>query len=82
MKQDMYHDMRLVHVNVVQMQVFLMINNVGIKINEDVNVKKLTDRGRYDKGFICNTSNCKCECHKSFDVGEHLDYANCKFKKD
>ena len=31
-----------------------------------------------DKGFIWNLSNCKCECDKSCDIGEYLDYKNCK----
>ena len=31
-----------------------------------------------DKGFIWNPCNCECECHKSSDVGEYLDYKNCK----
>ena len=34
-----------------------------------------------DKGFIWNPSNCECECDKSYDVGEYLDYKNCKCKK-
>ena len=33
MKQDIYLGMRLVHVNVDYMQVFVIINNVGIMIN-------------------------------------------------
>ena len=39
MKQDMYLGMRLLDVNVDQMQVFVMINNVGKMINADVNAK-------------------------------------------
>ena len=31
--------------------------------------------------FIWNHSTCKCECDKSCDVGENLDYVNCKCKK-
>ena len=31
-----------------------------------------------DKGFIWNPSNCECECDNSCDVGEYLDYKNCK----
>ena len=27
------------------------------------------------------TSNCKCECDKSCDFGEYLDYENCKCRK-
>ena len=39
MKYNMYLGMRLVHVNVDQMQVFAIINNVGIIINTDLNAK-------------------------------------------
>ena len=28
-----------------------------------------------------NPSNCECECDKSCDIGEYLDYENCKCKK-
>ena len=28
-----------------------------------------------------NPSNCVCECNKSYDVGEYLDYENCKCRK-
>ena len=24
---------------------------------------------------------CECECDKSCDVGEYLDYKNCKYRK-
>ena len=34
-----------------------------------------------DKGFIWNPSNCDCECDKSCDIGEYLDYKNCRCKK-
>ena len=27
-----------------------------------------------DKGYIWNPSNCECECDKSSDIGEDLDY--------
>ena len=37
--------------------------------------KKLIDKGVCDKGFIWNPSNCEC------DIGEYLDYLNCKFSK-
>ena len=33
------------------------------------------------KKFIWNPSNCRCECDKSCDIGEYLDYSNCKFRK-
>ena len=43
--------------------------------------KKLGDKGVCDKGFIWNPSNCRCECDKSCDIGEYLDYSNCKCRK-
>ena len=39
MKQDIYLGMKLVNVNVDQIQVSVVINNVGIMINVDVNAK-------------------------------------------
>ena len=33
---------------------------------------------RCDEGFIWNPSDCDCECDKSCDVGQYLDYKNCK----
>ena len=33
-----------------------------------------------DQGFIWNLSNCECECDKPCDIGEFLDYKNCKCK--
>ena len=43
--------------------------------------KELIDKGVCDKGFIWNPSNCECECDKSCDVGEYLDYENCKCRE-
>ena len=43
--------------------------------------KELIDKEMCDKGFIWNPSNCECECHKSCDIGEYLDYKNCKYRK-
>ena len=37
--------------------------------------------GVCDKGFIWNPSNCKCDCDKSCDIGEYLDYESCKCRK-
>ena len=34
-----------------------------------------------DKGYIWNPSNCECECDKSCDIGEYLDYVNCNCRK-
>ena len=38
-------------------------------------------KGLYDKGFIWNPSSCECGYDKSCDIGEYLDYANCKCRK-
>ena len=43
--------------------------------------KELSDKGICDKGYAWNPSNCECECDKSCDVGEYLDYENCKCRK-
>ena len=43
--------------------------------------KELIDKGVCDKGYIWNPSNCECECNKSCDVGEYLDYKNCRCRK-
>ena len=34
-----------------------------------------------DNGFIWNPGNCECECDKLCNVGEYLDYENCKCRK-
>ena len=33
------------------------------------------------KDIFSYPSNCKCECDKSCDIGEYLDYENCKCRK-
>ena len=43
--------------------------------------KELIDEGVCAKGYAWNPSNCECECDKSFDVVEYLDYKNCKCRK-
>ena len=43
--------------------------------------KELIDRGMCDKGFIWNLSNSEFECDKSCDIGEYMDYKNCKCRK-
>ena len=43
--------------------------------------KELIDKGKGDGGFIWNPSICESECDKSCNVGEYLDYANCKCRK-
>ena len=39
MKQDLQNGMKHVSINVDQMQLYVIINNVGIKINVDANAK-------------------------------------------
>ena len=34
-----------------------------------------------DEGFVWNPSNCDCECDKLCDIGEYLDYKNCKCRR-
>ena len=41
----------------------------------------MIDKGRHDNEFPWNPSACKYECDKSRDVGEYLDYVNCRCKK-
>ena len=41
----------------------------------------MIDKGRYDDEFIWNPSICECECDKSCNMGEYLDYENCKCRK-
>ena len=43
--------------------------------------KELIDKDVCDKGFIWNPSNCECECNESCNIGEYLDYSNCKCRK-
>ena len=43
--------------------------------------KELIDKGVCDTGFIWNSSNCECECDKSRNIGQYLDYSDCKCKK-
>ena len=48
------------------MSVFVVIlNNVGIKKIYICKCKELIEKGRCDKGFIWNPSNCDCKCDKS-----------------
>ena len=43
--------------------------------------KELIDKGVCDEGYAWNPSNYECECDKSCDIGEYLDYENCKCTK-
>ena len=41
----------------------------------------MIDKDKCDDGFIGNPSICECECDKSYDAREYLDYANCKSRE-
>ena len=41
----------------------------------------MIDKGVCDNGYALNPSNCECQCDKSCDFGEYLDYENCKCRK-
>ena len=41
----------------------------------------MIDKPICDKGFNWHPSNCDCECNKSCDIGEYLDYKYFKFRK-
>ena len=43
--------------------------------------KGLINKGSCEKGFIWNPSNCECECDKSCEINEYLNYQNCKCRK-
>ena len=41
---------------------------------------ELIDKGKCDDGFFWNPSTCECECDKSCDADEYLDYL-CKCRR-
>ena len=43
--------------------------------------KELIGKRVCDKGYIFNPSNCECKCDKSCNIGQYLDYSDCKRKK-
>ena len=43
--------------------------------------KELINKSVHNERFIWNPSHHECECNKSCDVGEYLDYENCKCRK-
>ena len=44
-------------------------------------MQRIGSKGARDKELIWNPSNWKCECDKSCNIGEYLDYENCKCRK-
>ena len=61
------------------------IKNTNIKafnlMSRTSECEELIDKGMCDKGSIWNPSSCECECDKLCDIGEYLDYKNCKCRK-
>ena len=43
--------------------------------------KESNDKGRCNDGFTRNPIICKFECDKSCNIGQYLDYKNCKCRK-
>ena len=41
----------------------------------------MINKGICDRAFNWNPSICDCECDKSCDIGQYLDYKNCKCRK-
>ena len=62
------------------MQAFVIINWREDKCRCECR-EELIDKGRCDKGFVWNPSKCGCECDISCDIGEHVDYKNCKCRR-
>ena len=43
--------------------------------------KELIDTGVCDEGYVWNPSNCECECDKSCNISQYLNYLDCKCRK-
>ena len=52
------------------------------KDNSRCECKEIIDKEICDRRFIWNPINCECGCDKSCDVGEYLDYKNCKCREE
>ena len=63
------------------MQVFVVINNVGMMIIVGVNAKNWFIKEYVIKDLFGISSCWECKSDKSCDVGEYLDYENCKCSK-
>ena len=63
----------------MMINVYANVKNYLIKVL--CKCKELIDKGICHKGYIWNPSNCKYQCDKSCNIGEYLDYENCKFRK-
>ena len=63
--------MKLVSASVDYIQVFLIINSVGTKLNVDVNVRNKLTKVDVIKRFIWNPSSCECVCGEPCNVREY-----------
>ena len=72
MKQDIYFGMKVVKVNLDYMQLFVIIKNVGIRINGDVNVKNWLGKIYVMMDFLINRSPTECIRFSVFAQKEHL----------
>ena len=77
MKQEVSNGMNHVSTYVDQIKFFVTINKDGCRCE----CEELIDKGLCERGYTWNLSNCECECDKACDVGEYLDYKNCKCRK-
>ena len=80
MKQDAY-GMKRVSIKADLTVVFVIKKQCPNDDKCRCECKELIYRGVFDKGFIWSPSNCECECYKSCDFSEYLDYKNCKCRK-
>ena len=64
------------HVSVIVDQMQLFCNHKQRWNNDKCRFKckELINKGVSDKGYAWNPSNCECQCDKSCNVGEYLDY--------
>ena len=58
------------------MELFVIIKKHWNKDKCRRKCEEFIDKGVCDKGFIWNPINCRCECHKSCNIGEYIDYKN------
>ena len=61
-----------------------IIFNSKQRWNEDkcrCEYKELIDKDICDKGYVWNPTNCECECDKSCNINEYLDYSSCMCRK-
>ena len=73
--------MELVSVNVDQMPASVTINNFGMKINAGLNAKNWLMKVYVIKDLFGIQVIAECERAKLCDIGDYLDYENCKCRK-